>query len=469
MSFKSRINVIRRLVFAVMVFGVILPLRAATSLSQYGITWTFAADMVTGTFANGDYWVVGPVTITSISPASTTVNGRTINGSMVNPIAGTTATQGFDSAMTANSYTASRNAARPGGNDLSAGNPLILPAGSSLVSTISHPTAGNRPQLTDAAVLTVLASAPAANSFRPPYCGTDKTIIATEADIDWSKVKSLAKPSSTPLLSTVADYFTRPWIEIRTEFGGREMHPSNNQPNYGRDLSNRLELGLLSLQLNYTTAQKRNLMVRLVQYGIDVYGAAVTGAVWQENGGHNQGRKMPLLLAATVLNNAAIRAYGDRALHNIFQEDRQTFYVSMAEVLLTNSSSWDPDLRGGTPIPYSLEDIGLAEWGITHIKRAAGDNKAWTANYRTVSGSGTIGHVLTAHIMGLRAVWNWEPIFDYYDRYWEIEKNTRVSGNTPSQFERDMWVAYRSLVAPPDAPPVVLPPSAATVTIEVTP
>lgn len=454
--------------------GMVGLLPGATSISQYGITWTFAADMQTGQFVNGDYWVVGPVTITGITPASTVVSGRTMNGSMVNPTAGISVQQGFDSSMTANGFNAALNAARPGGNDLSPGNPLVLAAGSSLISTISHPTAGNRPQLTDAAVLTVLAAPPPANAFRPPYCGTDKVIIATEADIDYSKVASLAKPASTPNLTTVTNYFTRPWIEINTEFGGREMHPVNNQPNYGRDLSNQLVLGLLSLQLDYSNAEKRDLMIRLVQYGLDVYGAATTGGFWRENGGHNMGRKMPLLLAATVLNNASIRAYGNAATHFKFQDDLQTFYVTQVTVNLTNSLSWDPDIRNGAPEPYIVTDIGLPEWGITHVKKPAADNKAWTAIYRNIASSATIGHILTAHIMGLRATWNWPAAFDYYDRYWEIEKSTKVSTNTPSQFVRDMWTAYRNATVgppppPPPPPPVIVAPSNASIQIDVQP
>ncbi len=46
---------------------------AATSVSQFGITWTFDADYPVGQYVNGDYYVVAPsgVRITSISPKST--------------------------------------------------------------------------------------------------------------------------------------------------------------------------------------------------------------------------------------------------------------------------------------------------------------------------------------------------------------------------------------------------------------
>ena len=53
------------------------------SVTQYGITWHFGETRETGRYANGDWWVVGPVTITSITPASRTIDGRVINGTIV--------------------------------------------------------------------------------------------------------------------------------------------------------------------------------------------------------------------------------------------------------------------------------------------------------------------------------------------------------------------------------------------------
>ncbi len=43
-----------------------LPLRE--SVSQYGITWTFEKPARVGQFVNGDWYVVGPVTIKAIDP-----------------------------------------------------------------------------------------------------------------------------------------------------------------------------------------------------------------------------------------------------------------------------------------------------------------------------------------------------------------------------------------------------------------
>ena len=43
-----------------------LPLQS--SVSQYGITWTFDQPVRVGHFVNGDFYVVGPVKIVGISP-----------------------------------------------------------------------------------------------------------------------------------------------------------------------------------------------------------------------------------------------------------------------------------------------------------------------------------------------------------------------------------------------------------------
>ena len=38
-----------------------------TSISQFGITWVCKGTVSTGQYANGDYWVVGPVQIIAIT------------------------------------------------------------------------------------------------------------------------------------------------------------------------------------------------------------------------------------------------------------------------------------------------------------------------------------------------------------------------------------------------------------------
>lgn len=413
---------------ALCLFSLLTPANGAQTVSRHGITWNWTEDRQIGQFANGDPWVIGPITLTSTSPAATT-SGRAMNGTMLNPAAGPGVQQGFDSTMTANSYSEAKNV----GNDL----PLLIPAGTSIVSSRSSAGAGSRPQLTDAAVLTVLAAAPPANSFRPPYCGTDKTILGTVADLNFSILANYPLPASAPAIAGVEGNFERTWIEIQTEYGGREMHPSNNQLDYGRDMGMQLSQALLLLQTNLTNAQKQTLYMRLVQYGIDVYGAAVAGGNWRNNGGHNQGRKMPLILAGLALGKPEILAYADAKKHFIFGEDQQTFYVTQEDVDRARHSA-----DGRTRHPYTSAMIGMPEWGEKHSTSPSRDGSNWGVTYRQIVIQGCVGHIITAHILGVEDLWNHPVIFDYFDN-----RVRTIEAGTPTKFETDMWDLFDQLGA----------------------
>jgi len=67
-------------------------LKLKKTVSQHGITWTFEQPARIGQFLNGDYYVVGPVTVVAIDPAPTEER----NGSMLN-LKPTGARTGFDS------------------------------------------------------------------------------------------------------------------------------------------------------------------------------------------------------------------------------------------------------------------------------------------------------------------------------------------------------------------------------------
>ena len=101
-----------------------------TSVSKDGITWTFARPAPVGRFVTGDSYVVGPVTVTAISPAP--ANGK--NGSVKNVPAEDDET-GFDSRTEANRYE----------SDLSVRLPVSLAPGDWLVSSISLDRVGSSP------------------------------------------------------------------------------------------------------------------------------------------------------------------------------------------------------------------------------------------------------------------------------------------------------------------------------------
>ncbi|MEZ4368429.1 MAG: hypothetical protein R2939_19445 [Kofleriaceae bacterium] len=410
---------------------------ATSSITRHAITWTFAAEHAAGQYANGDWWVVGPVTITNISPGSTIDGDRTINGSMINPESAMFPAHGFDSAMagTGVGFDEDLNVGRPGGADLSPANPLVVPPGSSLVSTVSHPDPANRPTLTDVSILTVVGAPPPAGAFRPPYAGADKTHRWRRADLDYGILRRLAAVDGAPDPVELAEAFERPWFELATESIGRYFHPANHQPEYGRDMAWILGDALLALHLDVPDADKALLYVRLVQWGLDLYGCAATGGLWADNGGLNAGRKGGLVLAGLALHDADVLRYADAQSEDgfIFAEDRQTWYVTQADV---GRPLYHDD--GRPREEYLQADVGLPEWGEKHASQPNRDGRNWGAFYRDINYIAHLGEALALRLtVGGLDAWNWPPFFDYMDRAWDI------SADQMRAFPAAMWEAYR--------------------------
>ena len=447
---------------------------------QFGITWTFDRDYAVGQFSNGDYWVVGPVTIIGIDPPSIRIDNRVMGGSMVNPSPKLGSKQGYDSAMygiysSSQDYDPGLNVARPKGLDLSEFNPLTLGAHSSLVSTISMEESGHRPQVQTAAILTVLDVPAPEGSFRPPYCGSDKTIRFNKDQLNYSLLVSLKPVSGAPSLITVGGYFERPWLGHIPGWLGYYQHPLDNMPWYGREMATQVGEGALMLHLNFTRRQKETLLIRYVQLGIDFYGVVEDGGKdnWVNNGGIASGRKWPILFAGLVLNDPNMKNIGQKSgdylysdghgpgyepvdyIH--FGEDDQTFYVTRADVDITHSPQWKPDPRDTQRIPYKYEDMDLVEWGIRHATAPEDSNKFWGTAYRLgTTANSWAGFALAAHIMqgyaSAKTLWNHDALFDYMDRYMQVQQ-TVVGSDVDWQRQRSdflgmMWDAYRAEYGP---------------------
>src|SRR5262249_29326675 len=144
------------------------------------ITWTFSQSVRVGKFVNGDYFVVGPVTITSILPRPTTSKPYK-NGSVVN-LPTSNGKSGFDSRLNDGvdeSWWFDASLRRYP--------PITLNPGDSVVSSVSLAKIHSLPEVmrsTDKSaspvktmsVLTVLSAAPSSGAFRPSYCDRSQTI-----------------------------------------------------------------------------------------------------------------------------------------------------------------------------------------------------------------------------------------------------------------------------------------------------
>jgi hypothetical protein len=291
---------------------------AAPSGAANNIVFTFDKAYSCGQFANGDWWVskdASPaVTITSITP--TFAGGK--NGYMVNP--SNTNQQSYDSTTPLGGeppYVAPPPL------------PLAVAGDSSVVKAVSIPAPNQWPQLQFAAVLTI-TNAPIINStevFRPAYFGASKTYYNTASIRAAARVGTYAAtalPAVAGLpISTVANTYKHVQLDNFRLFTGGYVFPADNMPRYGADLAINSSESLLRMQLNdfnYSNPVHRQALVNYLQMVIDLKGAVDGGNVWPANGGHANGRKLPLYYAAWAFSDPSFIANVTPAT---FAEDTQ--------------------------------------------------------------------------------------------------------------------------------------------------
>jgi hypothetical protein len=419
-----------------------LPQRAR-SVHRHGITWTFAAEHVVGTYCNGDPWVVGPVSITGIEPRCVEVDGRVVHGSMVDPDP-SSMLQGYDSRLFGDEkrerYRAELNVAW----NLSPEQTLELAPVHSLVSVISRDDAKQMTQLQGAAVLTIVGAPPAPDAFRPPYVRGDKGKEHRLVAIDTASLPREKPTADAPPLAEVAAGFERLWLDHFPNWPVRHAHPSDNMPDYGRDMAAAVGSGGLWLCLDAPAAQKRELMIRMVQMGIDLHGCVRGGGRFAGLGGHGSGRKFPILLAGHLLQDAAMLAVGvdfpsartsAASGNQYFAEDGQTFYVRETSPGVYN---WG---FGG----YTKDHVGLAEWGFAHADSPDQDRAGWDDNpyRRCCTANGWVGQTLAARMLGLQQAWAHPAFFDYMDRYMKVQP-AEAWHRAWAPWHGTMWDAHRS-------------------------
>jgi len=412
---------------------------AATSVSQYGITWTFSQDRTTGQYANGDWWVVGPVTITAITRPQGMADR---DGSMIAPATGPQwASQGYDSRSNT-PYSASLNIA----NSL----PYTVQPHLTLISSVSRTVTDDGNQIQDIAVLTVVASAPAAGSFRPPVLGQgNKASAWNKSQIDYSKLRNLAPTAGAPSPAALSDLYRRPMVSLYSQYKANNVLGYNNTPiigkNYGRELTQAAATAGWALNVAASNAEKEALAINFIQHGIDVYGGLTVGLRYMANGGHQSGRKLPMLMAGILLNDSNIvsMASGSATRPMKFAEDQQHFRVTQYDVDLPRGTSTE----ARPVLPYTTSMIGMPEWGPDYESDAKGSGSNWGRIYRDVVGQNHPGVALVCHVMGIADEWNHDPFFDYNDR---VMGKLTNSGWEPATifpgvptWVRTAWAAYR--------------------------
>ena len=434
----------------------------AQSVSQYGITWTFDKPYTVGKFVTGDYWVIGPVTVTSVTPAPgpaaaassgvfKSIYGVTMlvddsrmrNGSMI--VQKADEKQGFDSRP--KNYEPSMSVAYP----------LNLQPNQSLVSTISNETLPvevidsallwSQEQkaplaLNSATILTCLDKAPPDDAFRPPYAGGDKPIYETK-NLKWDLLPKLQPAGDVPSWSQFEHYMQRPWLDNINVYLYQDTMPSENQPVYGREWDRVTSIASLMVMLDVPQEQKQKLVISLVQLGIDEKALAKLGDNWPGDGAHWGGRKWPILFAGMMLGDSDLSATDPKT---IFEEDQQTYY---GKGYAGQTVLYQMCFHTGPQQPYEEKPPET---------RNAEDKKS--EGYRITGSKAWPGIALAAELMKAKALWNHDAFFDYCDRF--MSKDDPYAANRGSMprpakegssydpFVDAMWSKYRSQV--PDQP-----------------
>lgn len=458
-----------------------LPLRS--TVSQYGITWTFEKPARIGRFVNGDYYVVGPATVIQLDPKplygseireseldtnekERKPDQRVRNGFMVNPPAQMRVA--YDSGV--------RNWFDPG---LVQKLPVSLKPGDCLVSTISMP-AGLKLQaplrnvilrghddsspIRTAAVLTCVAAPVAPDAFRPAFCDR-ATKIYYARNLKRELLPRAARGKNAPPINRYVRFTERPWVG--TGFFGFE-EPVENMPQYGLEYGRVAGLSALLLCTDLPPLEKEPLLIRFVQVGIDLGGIIRAGHPgWSGWGGHGSGRKLPIVFAGLLLGDEQLARINAHFPNVSFGEDEQTAYGECwtgAKVVFAGHSGIDAATGRGR------NRVRGAEWGPyehtppTNWKEGQNTSEAYR---RCCTSVGWVAEALALRLLKAEAAWGHPAFFDYVDRWMfeddgefvkrireatgkDHDKDWARQGQAWDAFTNEMWALHRRALGPVD-------------------
>lgn len=287
------------------------------------IVFNFDRAYSCGIYANGDWWVSAgnnqPVRIVSILPAAE--NG--LHGFEINP--SSRSSQGFDRRIAGYSEL------------LTPILPIKLSGSASIVKAVSAASGDLRCKscLQYAAVLTVTAE-PENNSlamFRPGYFGNRKSSFSVDS-VRPDKLPripiSCCSAAKAMSLNDLAARFKGVQLDHLVGWPGRGLHPLDNMPDYGAFIARDTAVSALRFLLDdfdMNQAAHRAALVNYLQMSIDLLSMAENGVVWPADGGHGNGRKLPLLLGGYFFDND--RFYG--AMNKTtFSEDEQIYFSAVS-------------------------------------------------------------------------------------------------------------------------------------------
>jgi hypothetical protein len=331
--------------------------QAATTktISQFGVTFELDSAVEYGTYANGDYWVMAPITVTNMTPAWGAISG---NGWEINPKY--QFEQGFYDGSPAFNYTSALRVAMP----------FTIATNCTLVKTIGTGTSGTSvPLISRAVALSIVTNTPAGNGasvFRPPYSGDNKPeylVSSIRSDL----LPAYVVTSGAPSLAQVESTFTQGIRMDHRKNISRPFRPiSAFAGDYSPDNYTQENEAMLRLMGSDSYAAKQAALIQFTQFTIDMAWIYYQGYRQGLGDGHNPNHRVLGAWAAIMLNDTTLKGYFLTATG--FHEDTFLF-MSPAGVVLwgdTKAQSefnyWNYIMGGGGsksyPDPYQIIDGG---------------------------------------------------------------------------------------------------------------
>lgn len=394
--------------------------------SHQGVSIILAGTQTSGLYVSGQPYIVisGPTNLTAISnPPNQDYGACTADGgAMKNPIP--MGTQGFcshyvgtDSGVYVHAYEASKN--------IQLSLPYSVSPGDSItVSIMRDDLPSTKVPVYKIVVFMFVSEAPPAGSFRPGFYGTDRSLAFNESDIQWDRIANYPRAGLTtcPTQTYMEDevrFPPLPWHEWGADWTATKVRPQYNTANTNAEntaqfSAQRFGDAAMWINLDWTQAQKRKIVIRLIQNGIDMCSYHMAGGQMLASGSHQTGWKFPAFLAAVLLQDPDMLAI-TRNHHNFVEGSLTTYRISLSDL----SRYYTLD---GTNYPFLYEDVGTYWWGIQHYSQSDKDRQPTipTADpYQGIYGL-IVPSLLAVRMMQAESDWGWGIAFRYMPRHLSI-------------------------------------------------
>ncbi|OGZ49153.1 MAG: hypothetical protein A3C80_04625 [Candidatus Ryanbacteria bacterium RIFCSPHIGHO2_02_FULL_45_43] len=424
-----------------------------SSITQGEVTFYFDKAYQSGRFLTGGHWVVGPVTITRITPDYSNQN----NGVMLNPqTSGSHAYDGDVSGFTTNLLL-------PIPSKISHGSSVVKAVSSRLdhancttkyngedfpgiLSPLGHCERIASTAIHSAEVLTVLSGVPPRLSLRPPFVGSEKPLYDIQ-NVDFNLIPTLSTdgitlPSSSKRAGLL-NVIKAPWLMHKTEWSGRDLHPSNTL-DYHEEITSYYSDVAVFILLDLPKVEKRSLIAYMIQRGMDDYFTHKIGH------GDSSFYYYPVLFAGHLLNDPDILNFFKDS-HNALSDQgsrmktrsRDKFYFS-SDGTSKIVSTIVPKGRGWTGAKVLFrkqtsngehEHLHPTEW--SKVDASGGGSKM--ESYRRCCDKGFEGMAFALQILGISSYTDHPPLFAYARRWKEenlslIPNFKTLTGADPSSY-----------------------------------